>query len=156
MDSIDLPKTKCYIRYTEQTPNQRYVRNTTIGSEVAKVKKRGAVRNVRGKRVTVRKRAPSGARKRAPNKKSDGPPPPTFHVVELNPQQKCGPATSVQLLFKVRESSAHGAVIIHLVFFDRHGWYCEHGRNCPAVLPARKIGDRARQHGPTHNGRMRA
>src|SRR4029078_3865984 len=41
VDSIDLQKPKCYIRYTEQTPNQRYVRNTTIGSEVAKVKKRG-------------------------------------------------------------------------------------------------------------------
>ena len=26
----------------------------------------------------------------------------------------------------------------HLVFFDRHGWYCEHGRTCPAVGHAKK------------------
>ena len=104
----------------------------------------------------MRKHAPSGARKRPPHTKSDALSPPTFHVVALDPQRKCGAATSVQQLFRVRESPAHGGVISHLVFFDRHGWYCEHGRNCPAVLPARKIGDRTRQHGPTHNGRMRA
>ena len=26
----------------------------------------------------------------------------------------------------------------HLVFFDRHGWYCVHGRDCPAVQAAQK------------------
>lgn len=26
----------------------------------------------------------------------------------------------------------------HLVFFDRHGWYCAHGRDCPAVAVVRK------------------
>jgi len=22
---------------------------------------------------------------------------------------------------------------VHLVYLDRHGWYCFHGRTCPAV-----------------------
>lgn len=62
-------------------------------------------------------------------------------VRELNPQQKCGAGTSVQFLYRVDES-VDGRASAHLVFFDRHGWYCEHGRNCPAVAHARK-----------HNGR---
>ena len=31
-----------------------------------------------------------------------------------------------------------GKSATHLVFFDRHGWYCEHGRACPAVDDVRK------------------
>ena len=139
---------------------------------MAKVKKAGAVRKIGRKKVAVSKRAPSGAHKTAARKKSDhrrrptaktrvsiakpAPPPPVFHVLELDPQRKCGPATSVQQLYRVRETWANGAVHTHLVFFDRHGWYCEHGRNCPAVPHAKKLGDRERQRGPTHNARMRA
>jgi hypothetical protein len=141
---------------------------------VAKVKKAGAVRKVAGKPGAKAKRAPSGARKSIargtkgakPRPKAKGrkviakkpvvPPPPVFHVQELDPQRMCGSGTSVQLLYKLREQWANGAVQSHLVFFDRHGWYCEHGRNCPAVPHAQKIGDRARQRGPTNNGRMRA
>ena len=87
--------------------------------------------------------------------------PSTFGVEELDPRSKCGPATSVQRLLRVREKGESGVVLHHLVFLDRHGWYCEHGRNCVAVPPAMKFGDRARKesqrhHGPTHNGRMRA
>jgi hypothetical protein len=85
--------------------------------------------------------------------------PPAFGVEELDPQSKCGAGTSVQRLLRVREKSETGAIANHLVFLDRHGWYCEHGRNCAAVPHAMKFGDRARverQHGPTHNGRMRA
>jgi hypothetical protein len=26
----------------------------------------------------------------------------------------------------------------HLVFLDRHGWYCVHGRDCPAVKAAQQ------------------
>jgi hypothetical protein len=145
---------------------------------VAKVKKGGAVSKAVGKARSGSKRAPSGARKRTPRKKSDPtkrrksrPPivvsrrdkkdkkpttPLTFHVVRLDPQQKCGTGTTVEHLYRVKEAATDGAVQTHLVFFDRHGWYCEHGRNCPAVPHARKLADRERHHGPTTNGRMRA
>lgn len=79
-----------------------------------------------------------------------------FRVRELDPHRKCGVGTSVERLYRVDECEKDGAVRLHLVFLDRHGWYCEHGRNCPAVPHARKLGDRARQPGPTQNGRMRA
>lgn len=58
-------------------------------------------------------------------------------VKPLEPQAKCGAGTSVQYLFRVDET-VDGRTTAHLVFFDRHGWYCEHGRNCPAVGHARK------------------
>lgn len=66
-------------------------------------------------------------------------PPPVVRVAvrELDPQRKCGPGTSVQFLYRVDET-VDGRSTAHLVFFDRHGWYCEHGRNCPAVGHARK------------------
>lgn len=58
-------------------------------------------------------------------------------VKPLEPQAKCGAGTSVQHLFKV-DRTVDGKTTAHLVFFDRHGWYCEHGRNCPAVEHAKK------------------
>jgi hypothetical protein len=78
-------------------------------------------------------------------------------VKELNAQQKCGAGTSVERLFRVDET-VDGAAKAHLVFLDRrHGWYCEHGVECPAVRQARRIGEADRQHiGRTNNGRMRA
>jgi hypothetical protein len=80
----------------------------------------------------------------------------SYRVRALDPQEKCGPDTSVQQLFRVDES-ADGALRAHLVFFDRHGWYCEHGRTCPAVAQARRMGEaHTRQNGRTQNGRMRA
>jgi hypothetical protein len=84
-------------------------------------------------------------------------PPAQFRVKELNAQQKCGPGTSVERLFRVDET-ADGAARAHLVFLDRrHGWYCEHGVECPAVGQARRIGGADRQHiGRTNNGGMRA
>jgi hypothetical protein len=60
-------------------------------------------------------------------------------VRELDPRRKCGDGTSVQLLYRV-DLSVDGRAAAHLVFFDRHGWYCEHGRTCPAVAHARKQG----------------
>jgi len=36
------------------------------------------------------------------------------------------------------EVTIDGRITAHLVFFDRHGWYCEHGRTCPAVGHAKK------------------
>ncbi|HTE47820.1 MAG TPA: hypothetical protein VK636_21435 [Gemmatimonadaceae bacterium] len=65
--------------------------------------------------------------------------PGAFCVRALDPQQKCGPGTSVQQLFRVDEA-VDGATRTHLVYLDRHGWYCEHGRNCVAVSHARKLG----------------
>ena len=58
-------------------------------------------------------------------------------IKPLDPLRKCGPNTSVQFLYRVDES-VDGRSTAHLVFFDRHGWYCEHGRTCPAVGHARK------------------
>jgi len=56
----------------------------------------------------------------------------------LDPQVRCGRGTSVQHLFRVDEQGNGKGVTTHLVFFDRHGWYCEHGRTCPAVEDVRK------------------
>ena len=58
-------------------------------------------------------------------------------IRELDPQRKCGEGTSVQFLYRVDET-VDGRATAHLVFFDRHGWYCEHGRGCPAVAHAKK------------------
>ena len=59
-------------------------------------------------------------------------------VKPLDPLRKCGPNTTVQFLYRVDEE-VDGRSTAHLVFFDRHGWYCEHGRTCPAVGHARKF-----------------
>ena len=65
---------------------------------------------------------------------------PVVHVAvkPLDPLRKCGPKTTVQFLYRVDEE-VDGRHTPHLVFFDRHGWYCEHGRSCPAVGHARKF-----------------
>jgi len=65
---------------------------------------------------------------------------PVVHVAvkPLDPLRKCGPKTTVQFLYRVDEQ-VDGRSTPHLVFFDRHGWYCEHGRSCPAVGHARKF-----------------
>lgn len=113
---------------------------------MAKVKKRGRVGKSATKKAGRRKHAPSGAHKEAK---------PVFKIRELDPVAKCGSGTSVQRLFRIDEH-ADGEVRAHLVFLDRHGWYCEHGRDCPAVKQVRKTGDGARPLGPNDNGRMRA
>ena len=64
-----------------------------------------------------------------------------IRVVDLEPSSKCGRGTSVQRLIRVDEM-IDDAREAHLVFFDRHGWYCEHGRTCPAVGHARKHAER--------------
>ena len=68
--------------------------------------------------------------------------PSAMRMIDLDPVRKCGPRTSVERLIRVVEKRDAG-VVNHLVFFDRHGWYCEHGRACPAVAPARKHAGRA-------------
>ena len=62
-----------------------------------------------------------------------------YAIKPLDPQRKCGPGTSVQFLYRVDERTVDKRCTTHLVFFDRHGWYCEHGRTCPAVGQARKF-----------------
>lgn len=143
---------------------------------MSKAKKIGAVRKTRGSSgaksarsksggtpVRVKKRSGATDKKRKSAPRSGGrarrekplAPITSFRVRELDPIAKCGAATSVRRLFRVDESS-DGVVRPHLVFLDQHGWYCEHGRDCPAVPHARTFGDRARHTGPTQNGRMRA
>jgi hypothetical protein len=122
---------------------------------VAKVKKRTGVRgerNVRGKSATGRKNGTKKAgrgrsKKRATSRKATvlkGAKPVNsvrVAVKSLDPLRKCGPKTTVQFLYRVDEQ-VDGRSTPHLVFFDRHGWYCEHGRSCPAVGHALKFNGR--------------
>ena len=124
---------------------------------MAKVKKRTGVtgeRNVKGKRVGRKAKATrkavgkrperqTAARKKAVVKRGKQAKAPRAPVVRmavkpLDPLRKCGPKTTVQFLYRVDEE-VDGRNTPHLVFFDRHGWYCEHGRSCPAVGHARKF-----------------
>jgi len=50
----------------------------------------------------------------------------------------CGKGTSVRELYRVEETRDR-TKIHHLVFFDRHGWYCEHGKQCSAVNDVQKF-----------------
>lgn len=65
-------------------------------------------------------------------------PPRSVAIEPLDPWLTCGPDTSVRELWRVRES-AGGETTFHLVFFDKYGWYCEHGRGCPAVTDVRRL-----------------
>lgn len=89
-------------------------------------------------RASVRNAKPHKQKRQAASTSTAGA---RYQVKALDPLQKCGAGTSVQLLFKVTELE-EGRSEVHLVFFDRHGWYCEHGRGCPAVATARKLGAR--------------
>ena len=62
----------------------------------------------------------------------------TVKVREMDPVQMCGKATSVTQLYRVEEMLDRTRVH-HLVFFDRHGWYCEHGKQCSAVKDVQKF-----------------
>ena len=61
-----------------------------------------------------------------------------MRVRELDPRARCGAGTTVQRLFRV-DAVSSGASETHLVFLDRHGLYCEHGRGCPAVTEVAKL-----------------
>ena len=93
----------------------------------------------KAKRVTKRAAAKKGkaGQKGRKSGKVVAPVPRTVKIRELDPQQRCGPGTSVQHMFRVDENLG-GRLSVHLVFFDRHGLYCEHGRGCPAVEDVRK------------------
>lgn len=57
---------------------------------------------------------------------------PVTPVVDvLDPRAVVGARTAVEHLVRVRPRANDTP---HLVFHDRHGWYCEtHGAHCPAV-----------------------
>lgn len=56
-------------------------------------------------------------------------------VVRLNPKTVAGQRTAVVEIVRVRMRSNEAP---HLIFNDRHGWYCEtHGTACAAIALAR-------------------
>lgn len=56
-------------------------------------------------------------------------------VVRLNPKAVAGQRTAVVEIVRVRMRSNEAP---HLIFNDRHGWYCEtHGTQCAAISLAR-------------------
>ena len=59
-------------------------------------------------------------------------------VTEKDPSLICGKGTSVERVFRVEEKNERSR-FMHLVFFDRHGWYCEHGAQCQAVSDVKKF-----------------
>jgi hypothetical protein len=62
----------------------------------------------------------------------------TVKVKALDPLEMCGKGTTVTRLFRVEERLDQ-ARVHHLVFFDRHGWYCEHGKQCSVVKDVQKF-----------------
>lgn len=86
---------------------------------------------------------------------SKAPLPREVAIKALDPQAKCGPETSVLHMFRVDETLGGAHADTHLVFFDRHGWYCVHGRTCRAVEDVRKLGG-MKHVDLDYNGRMRA
>ena len=112
----------------------------SLGEEVAKVKKGTEVtgeRNVKGKKAgrkakggrkavarTRSKQAAPGRKKVAPKRgkqvKTARAPVVRMAVKPLDPLRKCGPKTTVQLLYRVDEE-VDGRNTSHLVFCDRHG-----------------------------------
>ncbi len=106
--------------------------------KVKKAAKKASVRNLKPRQ---KKRSAGTTRKSAgrktPIKPARAVAGPRYDIKPLDPVRSCGPGTSVEQLFKVVETM-DGRSINHLVFLDRHGWYCEHGRVCPAVAQAKK------------------
>jgi len=62
----------------------------------------------------------------------------SYDFEPLNPWLQCGPDTTVTELWKVWERREK-EITLHLVYFDRYGWYCEHGRSCKAVAEVRRV-----------------
>lgn len=89
---------------------------------------------------TAARKASQSAAKPIPKRAARAPRPVAREIVrirDLDPHAKCGPGTSVERLIRVDEM-VDRRVEAHLVFLDRHGWYCEHGASCHAVGHARK------------------
>lgn len=91
------------------------------------------------RRTTAKKKkALAGGRGRRKVAKLVVPPPRLVTIEPLDPWLICGPDTSVQELWRVRERVGTMQTF-HLVFFDKYGWYCEHGRECRAVTDVRRL-----------------
>jgi hypothetical protein len=122
---------------TAKGPARKAVKNGSsvkaAGKAPLKVSRNG---KARGKAMRMSKLT-SKAAKKASRKAPLPAPVVRMAVRELDPQRKCGEGTTVQFLYRVDET-VDGRATAHLVFFDRHGWYCEHGRTCPAVAHAKK------------------
>ena len=78
----------------------------------------------RGDKKSARKTIPTAERR--------------VRIAEKDPCLLCGKDTSVERVFRVEEKLGKSKVM-HLVFFDRHGWYCEHGVKCLAVADVKKF-----------------
>ena len=116
------------------SPGKKKVGKAKVVDRAPKSVVRRNTRNGRVERRSFRVKV-----KAAPDRK-------VVRVLDLDPFEKCGRGTTVQRLIRVDEMIDH-AREAHLVFFDRHGWYCEHGPTCPAVGHARKHAERgARSH----------
>lgn len=148
-----------YIGDTELTPNWCNNRNSRLGRAMGKVKSRkvtakatrrkpsarsdGSVKAARRSRskakapYTGKKSGRAGKERGRGGAKSEKGARPELQIRKLDPLRVCGERTSVVQLFRVdeqlTEGRAAGARQVHLVFNDRHGWYCEHGRSCHAV-----------------------
>ena len=107
------------------------VRSTRSGAEVApRPKAAGGTKATRGKKATRKTAKIVAVAKSAAATR-------LMRIRELDPQAACGQGTTVMQLFRV-DDLPFGDDTTHLVFFDRHGWYCAHGRECPAVAAVRK------------------
>ena len=129
-----------------------------------RVAKRQAAKAARPKKMPIkptmaargdRSRKTQASGRAASRKSSAEQPVSIYRVRELDPHDKCGPGTTVQQLYRVDETN-NGASRVHLVFFDRHGWYCEHNRDCPAVIHAKRIGSKRKSTDGINNARTRA
>lgn len=79
----------------------------------------------------------SNGREKAPRRRSTSVASRRVRILEKDPQVVCGKGTTVVRLFRVEER-LDGDRVMHLVFNDRHGWYCEHGPQCVAVADVKK------------------
>jgi hypothetical protein len=105
----------------------------------------------RSVQVQVRRNGRNGRLRGRPFQRKAPPERRVVRVLDLDPLEKCGRGTTVQRLIRVDEM-VDEAREAHLVFLDRHGWYCEHGRTCPAVGHARKHAERGVRSPSTRSG----
>lgn len=88
--------------------------------------------------MAERRRASSAKHHRGVLRRPETPEPTRLmRIRALDPQSRCGPGTTVLQLFRVDDLPVENHTT-HLVFHDRHGWYCEHGRDCPAVAAVQR------------------
>ena len=130
-------------------PERRTAASGEANVRSAAARKRGAVRKPRSASEAAPRPKPAARPKAARGKKASRKsakivaaakattPTELMRIRELDPQAACGQGTTVVQLFRV-DDLPFGDDTTHLVFFDRHGWYCAHGRECPAVAAVRK------------------